>query len=393
MTFDPDVLRRREFPWTLQEPRIYLNNAGTGPLPRRTIETLDSWNARRAQPWLVSDRDVVFPALRRTRALCAQLVGASPREIALISNTSYGLSVAAHALPIGPGDVVLMFEREFPGVVYAWTAIGKTRGFVLRCIPTCDGLADEDALLAALDAPDVRAVVLSWVGFATGYRADLTRLGQACRARGIYFVIDAIQGVGVSPLDVHESQVDILACGGQKWLLGPWGAGFLYVRESIITHLQSPIVSWLVGPYGEDYARLLDYDFTSYDDARRFEVMTLAAQDFAAMGSSIELILELGVDSIAQYVRTLIDRVIEWAHGRSDVRVVTPVEPSRRAGIVLIAPASPEATSRRLTDAGVAHSLREGAIRLSPHYYNTEPEIEAALRIFGGASGRRRARH
>src|SRR5262249_4579884 len=154
-----------------------LNHAGTGPLPDRTVRTLHEWNARRAEPWRVTDHDHVFPALRHTRAMCASLIGASASEIALVPNTSHGLSLAARARPLAAGDVVLTYDGECPGVVYPWMAIGGSRDIELRRIPARDGLPDEEALLAALDAPRVRAVMVSWVAYATGYRTDLMRLG------------------------------------------------------------------------------------------------------------------------------------------------------------------------------------------------------------------------
>jgi cysteine desulfurase/selenocysteine lyase len=379
MSFDIHAIRASEFPWTARGDMIYLNHAGTGPLPERTVNALHHWNSNRAEPWRVPDHTAVFPALRRTRELCATLIGATPGEIALVPNTSYGLSLAARSLPLRPGDVVVTHEREFPSIIYAWTAIGEERGLVLRHVPTRGGLADEDALIRALDAYDARAVVISWVGFATGYRTDLARLGRACRERGVYLVVDAMQGVGAAPLGVREAYVDVLACGAQKWLLGPWGAGFVYVRDALIATMRPPVYSWLVGEKGENYARLLDYDHTNFDDARRFEVMTLAAQDFIAMGHSIELILESGPDAVAAHIRALSDRVVAWAADRRDVRLVTPSDPAKRAGIVSLVLPDAAAASKRLTDGHIAHSLRENAIRLSPHFYNTAEEIDAAL--------------
>ena len=378
------TLRAEEFPWTLPGEMVYLNNAATGPLPQRAVDTLYEWAKLRAQPWRVTDQEMVFPTLSRARTLCAELISAKPTEIALVPNTSYGLSLAARALPFASGDVVLASDGEFPSVVYAWQAVERSRGIQLKLLPTSDGLLNENALMDALDWPRVRAVTVSSVSFATGYKVDLERLGTACRKRQIHLVVDAIQGLGPATLNARASGADIVACGGYKWLLSPWGTGFLYIREELIEQLDPPVVGWFIGPGSENFARLLDYNLTYFNDARRFELMALPAQDLAAMARSVELLLELGPDAVERYVRTLADRIVAWALDRTEMRLITPAESSRRAGIVAIVPPNPQEASKRLRAAGVVHSLREGAIRLAPYFYNTTEEVDAALRVLGG---------
>jgi selenocysteine lyase/cysteine desulfurase len=234
----------------------------------------------------------------------------------------------------------------------------------------------------------VKAVAVSWVQFSNGYRTDLAALGRACRERGIYLVVDAIQGLGALTLDVHECEIDILACGGQKWLLSPWGTGFVYVREELTRRLEPGVVGWMATRGSEDFSRLIDYDFTYYDDARRFEVVTLPYQDFAGFNSSVGLLLELGPKEVERHVRELVDIAVEWAASRSDMRLITPTDPSHRAGIVAIVPKGDvRAASARMMQAGIAHSLREGAIRLAPHCYNTAEEVRTALTVMAGARG------
>ncbi|WP_129781775.1 aminotransferase class V-fold PLP-dependent enzyme [Peristeroidobacter soli] len=378
-TFDVARLRAAEFPWSEVGDKIYLNNAGTGPLPRRTVASLTDWAERRTKPWEIPDREVLFPALQRVREQCAELVGARSSEIALVNNTSFGLNLAARALPLHRGDVVLVSDREFPSIIYAWRAIEQERGIRLRIVPTRAGLLDEDAMLLALQETDVRVVTVSWVSFATGQRIDLRRLGKACRERGIFLVVDAMQGLGVVPLDVTTCGADIVACGGYKWLLSPWGAGFVYVREALTPQLTPPIVGWFVGPASEDYGRLLDYDLRYYADARRFEVMALQVQEFVAMGRSLDLLSELGTHAVANHIDTLTGRIVDWAQTRSDMRLVTPSDSNKRAGIVCVSPVDVREASLRLSRAGVIHSLREGAIRFAPHCYNTIEEIDAAI--------------
>jgi len=319
--------------------------------------------------------------LAKARAACARLIGADQRDVALMVNTSYGLNLAARALPFDAGDVVITSDREYPSNIYPWMELEAARGVTLRRIQ-CDGvLPDEEAIMAALDGPRVRAVVLSWVSFATGYRIDVARIGRACRERGIWFILDAIQGVGAAPLDVRAVDVDVVACGAQKWLLSPWGTGFVWLRPDLVQTLRPVDVSWMATRNSDDFTRLTDYDFTYRDDARRFEMITLPYQDFIGLNASLDLFLEVGLDEVYAQIERLTTRIVQWASGAPGVRLVTPPAREQRAGIVAVAPPDPAAASERLMSAGVTHSLREAAIRLSPHFYNTDEEIDRALAL------------
>ncbi len=380
MSYDVDALRAKEFPWMDPATAVFLNSASTGPLPRRTVEAVGAFTDLRHMPHRMPD-ELLFDTLARSRRLVAQLINASPTEIALSVNTSYGINVAAAALPLGPGDVVVVPDGEFPANMYPWLELAPRRGAAVRVIPLRGGLPDEVALLAAVDDPAVKIVAVSWVGFATGYRFDLVELGRRCRARNVHLVVDAIQGLGPLTLDVRAVQPSILACGAQKWLLSPWGAGFTYVREDLIRTLDPPFVSWMAVKGSDDFRKLLDYDMTWRDDARRFEFITVPFQDFAGMNTSLELLLELGPSAVAAHVERLADVVVAWARGRDDMRLVTPADAARRAGIVCVAPPDPEATSQRLKAAGIAHSQREGAMRLAIHGFTTGADVARALEV------------
>ena len=372
-------LRRTEFPWSERGDRVYLNHASTGPLPARTVRTLAKWNASRGEPWQISD-DMEFDVMRRARDLAARLVGATPDEIALTTNTSHGINIAARCLPLRSGDVVLSSDREFPANVYPWMALAR-EGITHERVPcTSIGLPDEEAILTALDRPQVRVLTLSWVSFATGFTFDLERLGRACRERDIFFVVDAIQGVGVRPLDAHQCHIDVLACGGQKWLLSPWGTGFVYVRRDLVPTLEPREVGWLAVRGSHDFNRLVDYDLSWYDDARRFEVGTLPYQDLAGFCESVGMLLDVGIDCISSHVTALIDAMMARLVD-AGVVVVTPADRARRAGIVTVRANHAERVSDRLASAGIVCGLREGAIRLSPHFYNRDEDVHRAVDV------------
>lgn len=384
MTFDVEALRKAEFPWATRGDAIYLNNASTGPLPERSRRALDDYNRVRAEPHRITD-EMQFGTLARGRELIARMIGASSEEIALTVNTTFGLNLAASSLPLQRGDVVLAPDLEFPANVYPWMHLERERGVFYRRVGARDGLLDEAELVAQLDDPAVKLLALSWTGFATGYTVDLEAIGAACRERGIYLVVDAIQGLGARTIDVKRCNVDILSCGAQKWLLSPWGAAFTYVRRELIPTLAPNVVSWMAVKDSDDFTRLLNYDLTWRADARRFELITLPYQDFAGMNASLELFAELGPGVIAERVQSLADDIVRWASDRDDVALVTPAAPAHRAGIVSLRPPDPISASNRLKNAGVVHSLREGMIRLSPHFYNTIEEVREALSVLGTA--------
>ncbi|MGH7570127.1 MAG: aminotransferase class V-fold PLP-dependent enzyme [Gemmatimonadales bacterium] len=375
-------LRASEFPWTADT--VYLNNASIGPIPERTRRVLDAFTAKRTAPHLLPDREL-FAGLQAARATIAQLINADIGEIALATNTGFGLSLAARALPLQPGDVVLLSDREFPANVYPWLLLKKD-GIEVELAPCGpEGWPREDHLLERLRDPRVKVLAVSFVQFSNGYRADLRRLGAAARANGAYFVVDGIQGIGNSVLDVRETPVDILACGGQKWLLSPWGSGFVYVRRELVASLEPAVTGWMAFEGTDDFSRLTEYNPTFRSDARRFEMVTLPFQDFYGLASSAQLLLELGdgVRDIAEYTRALHEPMLRWAdeHG---VRVVSPRDETHRSAILCVAPPRPAEAYHAVKRAGVVCSLREGGIRLSPHCYNTVEEMAKVVEVLDG---------
>ncbi len=378
-SLDGAALRRDEFPWADQT--VYLNHASVGPLPERTRRALDEFNRQRAMPFQLPDRDL-FAVLAQSRRLVAELLSVTPEEIALTVNTGFGLGVVARALPLRPGDVVLLSDREFPANVYPWLRL-RELGIEVELVPTtAAGWPDEARLLERLADPRVRVLAVSLVQFSNGYRVDLAALSAATRRTGAYLVVDAIQAVGQIPLDLGRTQVDVLACGGQKWLLSPWGSGFVYVRRELISRLSPPVTGWMAFEGTDDFTRLTTYSETLRADARRFELITLPYQDFAGFNASLGLVREMGIERIQAHLRRLHEPVLAWAE-RSGARIVSP-RGERGSGILCLAPGDVGAAFRRLKAARIICSLREGAIRLSPHGYNTLEEMERVVAVLDG---------
>jgi selenocysteine lyase/cysteine desulfurase len=371
------ALRTSEFPWTADT--VYLNNASIGPIPERTRRALDEFTAKRTAPHLLPDREL-FTGLAEARLGVAQLINADPSEIALATNTGYGLNLAAQTCRLKRGETVLLSDKEFPANVYPWLAL-KERGIKVEVARvSAEGWPDEEYLLSRLRDTIVRVLAVSFVQFSNGYRADLKKLSAACRANGTYLVVDGIQGIGNSVLDVREIPIDILACGGQKWLLSPWGSGFVYVRKELIPNLAPTMISWMAFEGTDDFSRLTEYNPTFRADARRFEMITLPYQDFVGFTSSLRLVLEVGVREIAEVTRAVQEPVVKWAQ-ENGLRITSPIENGHRSAILCVAPPKAAEAYHGLKRARVVCSLREGSIRLSPHCYNTVEEMEKVIEV------------
>lgn len=364
-------IREAEFPRAAD--KVWLDAASIGPLPASTLAAVEEFNRARAGPHAFAGVDL-FAIFARARQLVARLIGAAPDEIALTTNTSYGLNLAARMLPLEPGDVVLVPDGEFPANVYPWLKLDD-RGVRLERVPlTTEGWPDEERILGRLEDPRVRVLAISLVQFHTGYRADLLRLGERCRATGTVLVVDAIQGIGVVPFDLRDTPVDLLACGAQKWLLSPWGSGFLYVNRAWHERLHPPFAGWSAFEGTDDLTRLLRYDERWRPDARRFELITLPFQDFVGLNASLEFLLSLGPETVGRHVRACHEPVLAWA-ARRGVRVVSPTD-HRGSGILSLELPDPRGVMKRLRGEGMYGGVREGLVRFSPHVYTSVGDME-----------------
>ncbi len=375
------ALRDREFPLVGRAP--YLNAASMGPLPERSRAAIEAYNRRRSDIHAMRGAD--FDAvLARCRRAAARLIGADEDEIALLPNTSFGINLAALALPLERGRRVLLSDREFPANVYPWLGLERLRGARVDVLPAdVRGNPDEGRMLEEVARGDVGILAISAVQFTSGWVADLEALGRACRAHGTFLVVDAIQALGQLPVDVRASHVDVLAAGGHKWLCGPFGTGFTYVRREIIDRMEPHLVGWTSMRASADLESVLDYEYAWIEGARRFEVATQPWQDYAGLAESLELLLDADPTRIRTHVLGLQDPLAAWLAERG-VEVVSDARPERRSGIFSFRPADAAGANRALVRAGVGCVLREGAVRLSPHLYNQPEDVETVMDVLDG---------
>ncbi|MFQ6130558.1 MAG: aminotransferase class V-fold PLP-dependent enzyme [Armatimonadota bacterium] len=368
---------RRQFPVTASV--IHLNHAGVSPTPSCCAEAMKALADDAAQHGTLHARkwQQEVDALRGD---LARLIGAQAPDIAFTKNTTHGLILAANSIPWQEGENVVTTDLEFPANIYPWLSL-EWRGVETRIVPRRDGRIVLDDLAAAMDAR-TRALAISWVEFSNGFTNDLAALSQLCRDRGLFFVVDGIQGVGALTIDLSALAVDFFAGAAHKWLLGPEGFGYLYCRPEALERILPGFVGWhgVVNP--DDY---LDYDLTLQPDARRFEEGGPSVIGAHGLAASVRLLLGVGPAAIEARVLALTDWLTERLGGL-DYTILSSREPGEKSGIVSCLP--PRGSPRRVVSAlrsrNMVAAVRDGAIRLSPHFYNSEEELEGVLEVMAG---------
>jgi len=363
---------------------VFFNTASYGLIPDSSARESAALTLRRNRTHGFEEQEL-GAAQRRCRSALAELIGASVNEIALVPNTTFGMSLAAALAASGPPGDIVVSAGEFPANVLPWKWLERLgfRVVVIPCGP--DALPDESALVAAVARQGVRALSVSMVQFASGHRADLASLGGACKAHDVLFCVDAIQGLGAVPFRVHDVHADIVAAGGQKWLCAPWGSGFAWIREGLLDRFDPPVASWLALRGSPAILDTQEYRQEWRGNARKFEPATLGVQDYLGLAGSVEILLEMGVESIREHILGVQEPLIEWAAPRSGVRMWTPSEPERRAGIISFFVEHTDEVAALLRRDRVVFSVRGSAIRFAPHFYNTVEEIERVVDILDAA--------
>lgn len=356
----------------------YFDHAAVAPLTSRAVAALTDWATDTAANGVVhwaAWQHRVEEARRRAAAL----LNADHLDLAFIKNTSEGVGIVAEGLRWRPGDNVVTAQDEYPANVYPWLNLTQ-RGVEMRRVPSQQGRLLIDDVRAAIDSR-TRLVTLSHVEFATGFRNDLEKLGGLCREKNVLFFVDAIQGLGTFPIDVQQVPIDFLAADGHKWLLGPEGAGVLFVRRERVEELHAVGVGWnsVVGAHDFDHVEL-----KLKPHAGRWESGSLNVGGIVALGGSLELLLEAGVLAISARVLEVTDRLCSQI-GRLGLDVFSSRLPGEASGIVsVVVPGDVRALVRRLREEGFVTNQRAGRLRLSPHAYNTVDEIDRLCLRIGG---------
>ena len=370
---------REEHPVT--ERYAYLNHAAVAPLPRRAVQRMaamaEDVSLTGDQHWAARNEET-----ERVRGLAARILGArDPREVSFCENTSTGLSYIAEGfVDWQPGDNVIGACLDFPSNVYPWMRLSD-QGVEYRRIPERDGRVDDGEVISRIDGR-TRMVALSWVQYASGYRCDLARIGRACRERGALLVVDVIQGLGALELNVERELVDAAVGASHKWLLGPEGIGLLYVSDRIVERIRPTRSGWRSM---RDQLAWTEFHVDFNEGAKRFESGTLNAYGITALGASLEILLEVGMNEVERRILSLADRAAIGLAERG-WQVISSRAKGETSGIVTAVHPDHDAdeTVGKLAGRGVIVASRAGRLRVSPHFYNTEAEVDRLLAELGG---------
>ena len=372
---------REEFPVTRRW--AYLDHAAVAPLSRPARDAALAWVADQTENGDVHESRWM-QRIEEARDSAAALLGAEPNEIAFVKNTSEGLGLVAEGFSWKPGDNIVSAAEEFPANVYPWLNLAD-RGVTLKQVPYRDGRIWPEDVEAALD-DRTRLVTISFVEFSSGFRNDLDRLAQICHNRGVLLVVDAIQGLGVLPIDVRKSPIDFLSADGHKWLTSPEGAAIFFIRSEHLERLRTIGVGWKSVARHADYYTL---DFRLKPSAARWESGSLNMPGVLGLGASVELFLGIGIHRIAERVLELTDYLCRRA-----TEIGAAVRSSRlamdRSGIVSleIPPVNHRDLAFECRQAGIVVSHRGGRLRVSPHFYNTTDELDRLIEILMKAKNR-----
>lgn len=365
------------------EEILPLDHAGRAPLSVRAADALRHYAHAASRAEGVAPEG--FETEReRVRQRAARLLGAQAEEVAFVANTTEGLGRIAGSIAWRPGDRVVTSRLEYASNVTVWMGL-RPHGVETLLLPERDGRLELEDLARALDDPSVRLVSLSSVAFASGDPLDVEAAGRLCAERGVLFCLDAIQSLGLLPLDVRAARVDFLAAGGQKWLCAGEGSALLYCGKEHLPHLAPPVLGWR---NVQDVGDTPPYPTRLHPSALRFEAGAPNTPGILALGAAIDLALELEVERIARRVDALTRHLVEGLRC-AGAHVVAPRAPGRRSGIVAFRlPVEPaEQTAARLGRRGVVARVRRGAVRLAPHYYLREAELDRVLQLMASSPG------
>lgn len=376
LKYDIDEYRKL-FP-VVRSGTVYLNHAATAPLSSRVVTAVNNYLLERSET-RIDNFGIMNRVVIETRELAARLVNSTPDRIAFFDNTTNGINLLASGVSWKPGDRIILNDIEFPANVYPFLNL-KRLGVEVDFVRNRNGkILPED--IEAKITPRTKLLSISHVQFLTGFRANLVSIGELCKEHGILFSVDAIQSAGVVPIDVKKMQIDFLATGGQKWLMAAQGIAFAFISEETQEKLNQAYLGWtsIKNFFGDFTNYRLDLD----ESARRYENGTLNHVGVMSLHESLSTLLEIGIDSIEEHVLDLSDRLIAEMRS-SGLRVYVHGARDERAGIISIQVSDAQKALHDLQEARIEVAVREGWVRVSPHFYNTDDEIMRVVQKLKG---------
>lgn len=368
--------------WHEFEGVTYLNLAGNSPIPKGAIKRLHEAIEWKKFPQRIPDA-AFFDVPNRVRAAIAQLIGGKPEEVALTTGASTGMSAVAYGLKWQPGDEVITASGEFPLQYATWKPMEERDGVKVNIVKPSGPFHTADDFIAAL-TPRTRLVSVSHVRFDDGSKVDVAQLAAACHAQGILLLLDVSQSCGAVPMDVTQMGADFLVCAGYKWLLGPFGTGFFWAKHEHINKMRPGPFYWMATEGAENFADLATAPPRPANAAKRWDAAETANYyDLAALEGGLELVLRANVQTVEEHNHKLIDQLFDRLPKDRCV-TASPLERKHRGPYGCFRARSAEKTKglyEKLRAENVITSLREGNIRVSPHLYNNERDIDQLIKV------------
>jgi len=370
--------------WFEMEDATYMNVASQSPMPRVAIRAVQAALDANKYPHHNPDSGF-FDIANRTRASIAQIIGAQPEEIALTTGASAGATAVAYGLDWKPGDEVITVKSEFPMEFTNWKPMEEREGLKLTVVAPSGRFISADDLIAAI-TPRTRVISVSLVRFDDGSLLDARRVADACHAQGALLLLDVSQAVGALPMIVHDLGADFVTSAGYKWLLGPFGTGFFWVKREHIEKMRAAPFYWMALTSTPNFSALSFADPKPQPGARRWDTPEWASDfnlNLAAFDASTEFVMRMGPQTVADHNRKLIDFLFERLPKDRCVPA-SPLDGELRGPYGCFSARTPEKTAElyaKLRKENVIVSLRQGNIRVSPHLFNTERDIDRLISV------------
>ncbi|MGI9056453.1 MAG: aminotransferase class V-fold PLP-dependent enzyme [Pyrinomonadaceae bacterium] len=365
---------RRAFPVT--EKYTYLNSAAVGTIPTVSVEAVYSQLKDASENGTVNFNDWVATK-NRARQLIAQMLNVKAEQVAFLRNTSDGFASVAGGINWQTGDNIVTFAKEFPANFYPWRRIRDEFGVELRLCPERDGRIDLDEFLSLIDS-NTKLVSVSAVQFASGFRADLERIGEAARKADALFAVDIIQGFGAMPFDLPAQMVDIASGASHKWLVAPEGCGILYLSDRARERVKPTLVGWISVEEPWDFD---DYEQDFKPNALAWESGTGSSSLFYGLEESLKLLNDAGIENIQKYLEELTDFLCELLAGKN-YEIISSREKGEKSQIVCVEHRNgltSNEIAKSLQNENIVISPRGSRLRIAPHFYNNQEDVEKLI--------------
>ncbi|MCX8106867.1 MAG: aminotransferase class V-fold PLP-dependent enzyme [Ignavibacterium album] len=363
---------RQLFPF-IKNGITYLNHASTAPISSVVKDRIANFLKEKSES-RIDDYFAFMKVYEETKKLLGELINADPDRIAFIDNTSTGLNILATGIQWKEGDRVLLNDAEFPANVYPFLNLERL-GVKVDFVNSEGGIVSAEDLISNVK-PETKIISVSFVQFLSGYKIDLEKLGSFCRANNIILSIDGIQGIGALDFDVKKLKIDFLSCGTQKWLFGAQGLGFIYLTKELQSQIHPAYVGWLSV---EDAWNILDYKMELKKSANVFEGGTLNSLGIYIFNTSLKMLKDFGFDRIEDRVISNTEYLRNKLNEMGIKTLTDGVDKKHLSGITTFKTDNTEKLYKYLEDEKIVCSLREGYIRLSPHFYNTIEDIDRVI--------------